>query len=73
MKLNNPQGITNFNPEVIATTCSPRHVQSVLEDCKAVMKECEYWILKYNRNPESQQVKDGLEQCLKALQGELSK
>jgi len=73
MKLNNPQGITNFNPEVIATTCSPRHVQSVLEDCKVVMKECEYWIWQYTHHPESQQVKDGLEQCLKALQGDVSK
>ncbi len=71
MKLNNPQGITNFDAELIATTCSPRHVQSVLEDCKTVMKECEYWIWQYTRHPESQQVKNGLEQCLKALKGEL--
>lgn len=71
MKLNNPQGITNFDPELIATTCSPRHIQSVLEDCKEVMKECEYWIWQYTRHPESQQVKYNLEKCLKALQGEL--
>ena len=71
MKLNNPQGITNFDPELIATTCSPRHIQSVLEDCKEVMQECEYWIWQYTRHPESQQVKENLEKCLKALQGEL--
>ena len=71
MKLNNPQGITNFNPELIATTCSQRHIQSVLEDCKEVMKECEYWIWQYTRHSESQQVKDNLERCLKALKGEL--
>lgn len=71
MKLNNPQGITNFNPELIATTCSQRHIQSVLEDCKEVMKECQYRIWQYTSHPESQQVKEHLEKCLKALQGDL--
>lgn len=72
MKLNNQQGITNFDPELIATTCSPRHIQSVLEDCKEVMKECQFWIDKgLNSNIPADQVIEGLEQCLKALKGEL--
>lgn len=72
MKLNNPQGITNFDAELIATTCSPRHIQSVLEDCKTVMKECEYWInMALYSNTTADQVIEGLEQCLKALKGEL--
>lgn len=72
MKLNNQQGITDFDPEVIATTCSPRHIQSVLEDCKEVMKECEYWIYyALHGHDVTEQVNEGLEKCLKALRGEL--
>lgn len=72
MKLNNPQGITNFNPELIATTCSQRHIQSVLEDCKEVMKQCEYWIgVLLNPDTSISDSVEGLEQCLKALKGEL--
>lgn len=70
MKLNNPAGITDFSPEVVAS-CSQRHVQSMLEDCKAVMKECEYWIWQYTNTPDDIQVKAGLENCLKMLRGEL--
>lgn len=72
MKLNNQQGITDFNPELIATTCSPRHIQSVLEDCKAVMKECERWIgVMLNPDTSISDSVEGLEKCLKALKGEL--
>lgn len=71
MKLNNPQGITGFNPHMIATQCSEKHIQSVLEDWQSVMKECEYWIWQYTNNPNDAQVKVGLEKCLKALKGEL--
>ncbi len=72
MKLNNPQGITNFDAELIATTCSPCHIQSVLEDCKDVMKECEYWIgVLLNPDAPVGNSVEGLEKCLKALKGEL--
>lgn len=70
MKLNNPQGITDFNPEVVAS-CSKGHIQSVLEDCKVVMKECQYWIWQSTISPDDVQVKAGLEKCLKALEGDL--
>lgn len=75
LKLNNPDAvdsITRADPKLIST-CSPRHIQSVLEDLIVMCKQGQLLADKVIRlNPKVGEIGEGMLATLQEIAGEIA-